>query len=1075
MIAVHERLQKKTSPNCSPNTATAKTSPPTSPTQHGSVSAASIRSFFLECGLSGTPQQRIANDVLVLEVMKENNTRTLSRNLLDMIGLKIGSHLYHGDSITHETHTVKRLLVQNHAGIEYQPPVEQEVPQDNEVLRDHEEYQSALHEVYEYELAFKRIFTHFQQENKSETSTGRTSPSGVSRRPAVHRHRHVHHHHHHFSRMTEVQYVTFYKAISLTPNLVSAETCHIVFHSQHADTLTFDQFSGTMARLAIGAFSNKPGNKKTQDWLNNKTGLEKVDMLVQFLNRRIAKYQEQEEQLEGYDLLLLKDHTLEHQHNRRALNLNPSMAERFAKDQLEQGHLWLGMEMSSDDDSSSSSSDDDNADEDASTAVGGADDDDDDSTKGRHRQKQERKDRQEKARSKQLNKRKQIVIDEMDPLTQSLIINLMKCVKNMGRDLRTLRQERIMSLILHRWHTWVWHSKFRRMTQQGQAEHQASALANLSHCADEWKRRMTANALHVWYRWSQHEEASHLLALRATRTRVARLYESCFASWRDMVLVEREETRILRNFVMRWNNLELHRWFNNWHRKVAHTVRIKRGLHRMLHAFKFRCFNYWQQHTSEMHNARDMANARGNARHFNSLHAIVHSWRKWTHSSKVERDRVYVMTMRRHHRILRDSIFAWLQSMGKAHAARRSSIARSHWDDMFDMMVGTEESNPVMRAVYLMTTRNNKRMMKKYFDALRRVADQMTEETKHALHIRRIRVFMLRSWRLKELNFVFRGWVHAAHCSANTTRKAEILIARTNVRMLSWYLKLWKNQTDENAHNKHVLHSFILRLKNGSVNKTFNTWKENAQEGVSNRFKLRKFLHVWGNKTQTNCMRAWRSFVKDNVTLRTNLEGIDRYILLERTIAAWRFLTKRRTLHQRTSVLILRRSHQRLLRCVVMFCLFVQQCGYFLTCVCSFVPVFSLIFSSILLKLCILFSLCSYHFIEWSRVVGHLAYSGTRRGLLLSSMRRWCNSVACQKAAKWANLKHRRAQQAWTNGVIAPYQEKIRRLEFELAQVDHGKQSDSKEKHMLHAYLSHSAQRNVFALEVIKQLRNKLT
>ena len=90
-------------------------------------------------------------------------------------------------------------------------------------------------------------------------------------------------------------------------------------------------------------------------------------------------------------------------------------------------------------------------------------------------------------------------------------------------------------------------------------------------------------------------------------------------------------------------------------------------------------------------------------------------------------------------------------------------------------------------------------------------------------------------------------------------------------------------------------------------------------------------------------------------------------------------------------------------------------------------------------------------------------------------MRRWCNSVACQKAAKWANLKHRRAQQAWTNGVIAPYQEKIRRLEFELAQVDHGKQSDSKEKHMLHAYLSHSAQRNVFALEVIKQLRNKLT
>jgi len=113
--------------------------------------------------------------------------------------------------------------------------------------------------------------------------------------------------------------------------------------------------------------------------------------------------------------------------------------------------------------------------------------------------------------------------------------------------------------------------------------------------------------------------------------------------------------------------------------------------------------------------------------------------------------------------------------------------------------------------------------------------------------------------------------------------------------------------------------------------------------------------------------------------------------------------------------------------------------------------------------------------VEWSRVVGHLAYVGTRRATLLGSMRRWCNSIACQKAAKWANLRNLRAQKALKEDIVAPYQERIRRLEFELAQVDQGKQSDSKEKNLLHAYLSHSAQRNLFALDVIKELRRKLT
>ena len=83
--------------------------------------------------------------------------------------------------------------------------------------------------------------------------------------------------------------------------------------------------------------------------------------------------------------------------------------------------------------------------------------------------------------------------------------------------------------------------------------------------------------------------------------------------------------------------------------------------------------------------------------------------------------------------------------------------------------------------------------------------------------------------------------------------------------------------------------------------------------------------------------------------------------------------------------------------------------------------------------------------------------------------------MACLKAAKVSARRNQAERKLWKEDVIAPYQERIRRLEFELAQIDASTQSDSQEKHMLHAYLSHSAQRSEFALEVIKQLRRKLT
>ena len=939
MDHVFNTLSVQTSPlhTAQPNPTTTTGTQLKSTSQRGAgVSSKLTRTFLLECGLSATPQQRIANDVLVLEAIKEYNTRGLSRELLEMVVLKIGKHMYHGDSITGETHTVKRMLVRNHASISHQPPFEEESVVDNNDQRDHAEYQEALCEVYEYELSFKKIFAHFQRlEDKGVV----TDEHHHHRR----RHSHHHHHHHHFGRMTELQYKSFYSAVSLTPNLVDAETCHKVFHDVHADELGFEQFSSTMARLAMEAFSNARGKKK-QEWLENKTGKEKVDLLVQFMNRRIAKYQagwninkDQHNRTltSENDLRLLKDHTLEHQHNRRVLNLNPSMAEMFSKDQLEQGHAWLGLEMSSGDDSDSDSDSDSN--DDSDDEIGSEDDGgtNQESKKARastrqrgKKAKKEYEAKQEKVKIAQLHKRREVVDEVMDQTTQDLIVNLMKCLKNMRTDMRTMREERMLSLILHRWHTWVWHSKFRRMTQQGQAEHQTSALVHLAHYADEWKRRVMANALHTWYRSSQQQEAFQQLAKRVERNHIRRLHVECFVVWRDVVGVDREEKRVLRNFVMRWNNLELHRWFNLWTRNISHVKHVKQVMYRMLHAFMFRCFNYWQQYTSELKNAREVANARGNSTRFNRLHGCLSKWQTWAYRSKRERDIVHVMAMRRQHQMMRGTIHTWLSSMGKSHG---SEVVRSHWDDMFDSMSGAKDVSPVMRHMKLMVVRNRKRQLQRYFDLLRKfafdAAFSLLEQTEQALQFRKIRVFVLRKWQRRQTEFVFRSWVHATAYMKRTRHKVELLVAGRNIQIQQKCFYVWLDQTKETMRDKRVLHSFIVRLKNLSVNKTFNTWKEHANQSIGNREKLRRFVAQWGNKTVTNCLRGWKIFVKDRITVRTNLEGIDRYVLLERSVAAWRYLAKRRKLHQRTGRLIIRSTHTRIIRCVRAFffvCFFVS-------------------------------------------------------------------------------------------------------------------------------------------------------
>jgi hypothetical protein len=382
-----------------------------------------------------------------------------------------------------------------------------------------------------------------------------------------------------------------------------------------------------------------------------------------------------------------------------------------------------------------------------------------------------------------------------------------------------------------------------------------------------------------------------------------------------------------------------------------------------------------------------------------------------------------------------------------------------------------------------MAARISKRLLKKYFDMLRKSFEDSLEQTEQAKQIRQIHLFVLRKWRRKETEFVFRSWVHATARMGKIRQKLEVLVAGKKKQIQQTCFDMWQAQAKEITSEKKILHSFILRLNNLSVNKTFITWKVHAKQNITNRAKLKRFVMQYNNRIVTICLRRWKIFVKDRVTVKINLEGIDRYVLLERSVAAWRYLTKRRRLHQRTGRLIVRSTHTRIVRCGLFFFFF-----FFLLLLLrnshsfshSFSHLFSHSFSHTLTHinsharnspLCS----CSRHFTEWTRVVGHLAFTGNRRALLLDSMRRWSNSVACLKAAKVSARRSEAKRKLWKEDVIAPYQERIRRLEFELAQIDASTQSDSQEKHMLHAYLSHSAQRSEFALEVIKQLRRKLT
>lgn len=207
-------------------------------------------------------------------------------------------------------------------------------------------------------------------------------------------------------------------------------------------------------------------------------------------------------------------------------------------------------------------------------------------------------------------------------------------------------------------------------------------------------------------------------------------------------------------------------------------------------------------------------------------------------------------------------------------------------------------------------------------------------------------------------------------------------------------------------------------------------FQEHTADRIWLRSRVENTLKRWKNRTILNCITAWKRLVDELHQIRNQVDSIDRYLLLGKSIAAWRELVMRRNINIRISALLSKNRDWRQKR---------------------------------------------RHFQAWAHTHGYIALYGSRRRILLGAMRQWCDSVSRQRTAVIAKRRSRRAEKAWTKKAISPYCEKIRRLEFELAQLGHLKQSDRKERNMLHSYMSHSVQRDAFTLGVIRQLRTKFT
>ena len=1038
----------------------------------GMVSVGCLRQYLLDIGLSKTPQMSIANDTILLQVLKDFDARAFQRDTLSVAILKVGRKFFPCDPLeppASSSRTLKRTLLEHYAEPEFRPDQNEHDDSDGRLSRideDHKSYESALHEVYEYELGFRKLFSDFAHWHNNETNSELAPQEAAGSDTEIRSKRHIspnYQHHHrrhshaktHFSRMSEEQFKHFFVSCSLVPNLVDMHTCIEVFNTQHTDELAFDPYMSSMAHLALVAFSaseqgksidvggnnnhKKSMTKRGTHWLVGKSGAQKVHLLVQFMNRHLSKVEQR----------LVRDDTLEHKHNRQVLNLAPTMVEMFADAQLRDACAWLGVPSDSDD--SDNYSDDGLKDMDVEKD-----------------ERQRRASRRKRLRARKLRLSQPFPAAKAPPATVNLMRNFLEVSKRMTDMVTNLRRERMLSLILHRWQKYVWHCKFRRMTEQGRMEHRSQALVHLAHCASSWKKRVLTHALSEWKRKTKLFYSLKRMQERSERKRINLLIRKILSRWAQVAHAEVKQQRILRNFVMRWNNLELHRWFNAWCHETSRVTRILRGVKRMQCRFMYRCFYYWQQYATDTMHRRDLAETKGVARRFEMLQNTWKIWSYWALSQTQARNAIYGMAIRRHHRVKRRVLTAWLSYFGKEiEISRRAPIVSK-------IVFGETRK----KRIQLLTLRSSEAHLAYYFHHWKEISENSERRKGLKSQANKIQAFMMKKYRRKELRFNFTQWLHWFQHHRSIRMKVANMLLRHQHEKQKYVFQNWKDSVDSKKQEQLIMRTFVSRIMNRGLALTFNTWKvsftthqksnfpppstalahalntliyytefvhlraifllasftaffqEHASDRIWLRSRVQTTLKRWKNRTILNCITAWKRLVDELHQIRNQVDSIDRYLLLGKSISAWRQLVIRRGINIRISSLL---SRNRDWRCK-------RRC-----------------------------------FQAWAHAHGYVALYGPRRKILLGAMRRWCDSVSRQRTAVVAWRRSQRNEKAWTKKAISPYCEKIRRLEFELAQLSHLKQSDRKERNMLHSYMSHSVQRDAFTLDVIQQLRAKFT
>ena len=524
--------------------------------------------------------------------------------------------------------------------------------------------------------------------------------------------------------------------------------------------------------------------------------------------------------------------------------------------------------------------------------------------------------------------------------TVALVRNLRSCLRAMSREVTALRRERTASLILHRWQSTVWASKFRRMTSVGRREHRAQALVLLSRCADDWKRRCLAWALGFWYRRTSRLRAMDDLARRRSRRLQRTAVERAFSSWRSQCWEAKEEARVLRNFVLRWKQLDLARYFRHWHARATRAAHVRRGVNRLSRRFLYRCFNFWHALASDLHGRRAVAEAKGKARRFSMLYDNMQYWAAWAERERRNREACLTMGARRQRRTCRKAVYAWLvyATMGNArgpwatisssssssssgkllrdHGHRAREQLRRLGYAVLDGVDGFEDrsSIEITKALSLGfgalamkgMARSRTRTLRFFFSVWRRFAEHavILRYGRAGVQARRSARFFERSAGRVRLFFVIRGWKAAVRVLRAEKKAAAKMRAVALARRAGQLLLRWRDWAAKAVANRGVLATFVARMRNRGVAMTFNTWADNAAWAAWTRECVALAREQAQTRMLRVALRKWSVVAREQARVRRSVSSIEQYVLLQRTVSGWRFFTQRScTLRRAAAVL----------------------------------------------------------------------------------------------------------------------------------------------------------------------------